>query len=109
MGLAVTETIAIIRASGHNSATRVTAFLDSGFRVGNLVCDPSKAGSHTMLTPVLFESDDRHSYPGAPSGIEILALSLRWQEERELALIEAVMANGIQRIFNLSVLGSASA
>jgi uncharacterized protein YbjT (DUF2867 family) len=103
------KSIAIIGATGRNSAAWTQAFLDAGFRIRNLVRDPAKFTPHSNLEYMAFDLDDRRTYEPALAGIGVLALVTPAdprQTEREIALIEAAEPSGVQRILNLSVIGA---
>jgi len=103
------RSISIIGATGRNSVAWTQAFLNAGFRVRNLVRDPSKFSPRLDLEYVAFDLDDRRTYRPALVNTGLLALVTPAdprQSERELALIEAAERSGVQRILNLSVIGA---
>lgn len=103
------KSISIIGATGRNSVAWTKAFLDAGFRVRNLVRDPSKFSPRSDLEYVAFDLDDQRTYRPALANAGILALVTPAdprQTERELGLVEAAERSGVQRILNLSVIGA---
>ena len=103
------RSISTIGATGRNSAACTQAFLNAGFRVRNLVRDPSKFSPRLDLEYVAFDLDDQRSHRPALVNTGLLALVTPAdprQSERELALIEAAERSGVQRILNLSVIGA---
>jgi uncharacterized protein YbjT (DUF2867 family) len=103
------KSISIIGATGRNSVAWTQAFLDVGFRVRNLVRDPSKFRPRLDLEYGAFDLDDRRTYRPALANTGLLALITPAdprQTEREIALIEAAERSGVQRILNLSVIGA---
>jgi uncharacterized protein YbjT (DUF2867 family) len=103
------KSISIIGATGRNSAAWIRAFLNAGFRIRNLVRDPSKHTPRLDLEYATFDLDDRGTFQPALAKTAVLALVTPpdpRQTERELALIEAAEKSGVQRILNLSVIGA---
>jgi uncharacterized protein YbjT (DUF2867 family) len=103
------KSMSIIGATGRNSVAWTQAFLDAGFRVRNLVRDPSKFTPRLNLEYEAFDLDDRRTYEPGLAGVGVLALVTPpdpRQTERELALIEAAEQSGVERILNLSVIGA---
>ncbi len=94
------KSISIIGATGRNAVAWTQAFLDAGFRVRNLVRDPSKFSPRLDLEYVGFDLDDQRTYRPALASTGLLALVTSAdprQTEREIALIEAAERDSIRR------------
>lgn len=102
-------TIAIIGNSGTNARPWINAFLAAGWKVRNLVRDPTRVAPRAALTAVSFDFDDRGSWYAALAGVDVLALitpahpqQVAWESE----LIAAAKRGGIGAIIKLSVIGA---
>lgn len=103
------KTIAIIGSGGTNAAPWTNAFLAAGWRVRNLLRNPSQAPPRERLAAVPFDFDDRTSYEPALAGVDALALISPARPEQvawESALTAAAHDVGVGGVIKLSVIGA---
>ncbi len=103
------KTIAIIGSAGTNARLWTTAFLAAGWRVRNLVRDPSRVAPRANLIAVAFDFDDRRTHPPALAGVDVLALVTPAQPEQvnwESELIAVARQGGVGGVIKLSVIGA---
>ena len=106
------STIAIIGASGTNAGPWTDAFLAAGWKVRNLVRDPTRLAPRPNRTAAALDLDERGAFPSALAGAAVLGLVTAaepQQGERETGLIDAAGRSGIRRIVKVSVMGAALA
>jgi uncharacterized protein YbjT (DUF2867 family) len=103
------KTIAIIGSAGTNARPWTNAFLAAGWRVRNLVRDPSRVPPRANLIAVAFDSADGRTHPPALAGVDVLALVTPAEPEQvawESELIAVARHGGVGGVINLSVIGA---